>query len=174
MILLIRQPHGKTIDREQGLLSGHNDTELSLDGFRQAGEMVEKYPAGSFDIILTSDMKRTEGMAKLAFGKKYPLVSTPHIRECDYGEYTGKPSKEVTKSDFIDKPYPGGESYEQLCYRVKNYLDVFSKDHDKKTILMISHAGVWSVIEYLCFQTPMKKSLSTPIKEWGREKYIYQ
>lgn len=141
MITIIFESHSTTIDNEKHISSGHFDAELSELGIKQSKELGERYKNEHLEVIFCSDLQRSYKTAEIAFGNKYPIIKDARLRECDYGDLTQHPSAEVDaeKSKRISIPFPNGESYEQTCARIKNFLQELIKGYDGKKVMIIGH-----------------------------------
>ncbi|MDO8663791.1 MAG: histidine phosphatase family protein, partial [Candidatus Wildermuthbacteria bacterium] len=126
---------------EAKISSGWKDVELSELGIRQAKELRSKMlsraeaekliedtePRRSkeikIDLVCCSDLKRAIDTVKIAFGNKYPIIIDKRLRECDYGDFTGKPSEIVDsiRKEKIKESFPNGESYEQAVARIQDF-----------------------------------------------------
>ena len=130
--------HGTTFDNEKDLMSGQNEVDLSPTGIEQA-EGLGKLRHDSFDVIFTSDLKRAIDTAELAFKGRCPIIQDARLRECNFGDLTQKPKKEVNLKDFIKKPYPNGESYEEAQRRIFSFLQFLKENYDNKHIAIVAH-----------------------------------
>ena len=141
MTTIIFEAHGTTFDNEAHLASGHNDVELSPLGMQHSKEMGERYKADHFESIFCSDLQRAYKSAEIGFGSKWPIIKDARLRECNYGDFTQKPSAIVDKEkpQKITKPFPGGESYTQTTARMKSFLDDLLKNYDGKRVMVIGH-----------------------------------
>jgi broad specificity phosphatase PhoE len=141
MITIIFEPHSTTKDNEAGTAAGWYDVELSDLGMSQAKQMGERYAGQSFDAIFCSDLQRSYKTAQLAFGNKFPVISDPRLRECNYGDLNRAPKKDIEamKAGAIGVPFPNGESYHDTSARMKAFLQDLLKDYDDKTVLIIGH-----------------------------------
>ena len=150
MITIIFEAHSTSLDNEAKLASGHNDVDLSDLGRKQSKELGERYADQSFDAIYCSDLCRSYETAQLAFGDKYPIIKDVRLRECDYGEMTQQPTSIVNpeKANRITEPFPGGESYEQCCDRVRDCLEDIAKKYDGGKVMIIGHRATQYGIEH--------------------------
>lgn len=141
MVTIIFEAHGTTFDNEAHRSSGHFDVELSPLGSKQSHEMGERYKDDHFDAISCSDLQRAYKSAELGFGDKFPIIKDARLRECDYGDLTQHPSKEVDaeKPKRIQEPFPNGESYAQTALRMLSFLDDLGKNYDGKRVMIIGH-----------------------------------
>lgn len=79
--------------------------------------------------------------AELTWGNTYKTVHDPRLRECNYGDYNGKPSDvvEPLQEQSITTPMPNGESYEMVKERIQSFLDDLKKNYDGKHIAIVAH-----------------------------------
>ncbi len=166
MITIIFESHATTFDNENHLSSGHNDVELSPLGIRQAIELGERYKNEYFDAIFCSDLQRSYKTAEIAFGNKFPIIKDERLRECDYGDLTKHPSSEVDpiKVEHISIPFPNGESYEQTCQRMKEFLDYLKKNYEGKKVMIIGHRATQYGLEHSIKGVAIKDAVTAPWK----------
>jgi alpha-ribazole phosphatase/probable phosphoglycerate mutase len=166
MVTILFEPHGTTFDNEAHLASGHNDVALSSLGEKQSKEMGERYKGINFDTIFCSDLQRAADSAKLAIGNKFPIVYDSRLRECDYGDYTRRPSAEVEKEKprRITVPFPNGESYIQTTARMKNFLADLLESHNGETVMIIGHRATQYALENLINEIPLETIVPAPWK----------
>jgi broad specificity phosphatase PhoE len=144
--------HGTTTDNEQHLSSGWNDVELSELGKRQSEELREKNKDLKFDAIFTSDLKRAIDSANITWGDtNMPIFQDERLRECNYGDYNGKPSEEVEplQEKSILTPMPNGESYEQVKERVSDFLNDLLKKYDGSQVAIVAHKAPQLALDVL-------------------------
>jgi len=143
--------HGTTTDNEQGLATGWNPGELSELGIQQAKGLTKHISDDSFSVVYTSDRKRAINTANLSFGATHELRQDSRLREVDYGDKTGEPSKSF-KSDplkFVDMPFPNGESYKDVEKRVASFLKDVKSEFPDGHIAIIAHLGPRLAVEVL-------------------------
>lgn len=178
MTTIIFEAHGTTFDNEQGLASGHNDVNLSPLGEEQARELGQRYAHSSssldpglrrddkyLDAVFCSDLSRAYHTAEIAFkGRSVPIIQDARLRECDYGEWTQRPSKgvEAERINRITVPFPGGESYAQTSMRMLKFLNETSQKYDGKTIMIIGHRATQYGLERWINAVPLKESVTVP------------
>jgi broad specificity phosphatase PhoE len=145
--------HSTTTDNEQGLATGWEQGELSQTGIEQAKRLGELVSNRHFDAVFSSDLKRAIDSARLVFRKKYRLIQDKRLRECDYGDSTGKPSKEFKDEErmiqHIDKPFPNGESYKDVERRMADFLKSLKNNYDGKHIAIFSHQAPHLALDVL-------------------------
>ena len=86
--------------------------ELSELGRTQSKQLGTQVAGQKFDVVFCSDLKRAIDSAHLIFGDQYQIIQDDRLRECNYGDMNGKPeSFKENMHDFINHPFPSGESY---------------------------------------------------------------
>lgn len=159
--------HATSKDNEAEIASGWKDVELSELGVRQAKELGERFKnIKKIDLICCSDLKRAVDTVKIAFGDKIPVIIDKRLRELNYGDYNGKPSKVVgyMKKERIKKPFPNRESYEQAMARVHDFYRELKKNHPDKTVLVVGHRATQFGLDTLAGGKTLEECLSVPFK----------
>lgn len=158
--------HGTTIDNEKGLASGHADIELSQKGIDQSKELPSQIKDDSFDVIFTSNLVRAIDSAKLSFGDKYKMIQDKRLRECDYGDYTQK-KKDWEIIDFVDNPYPNGESYKDVEKRIAEFLEILKSEYDGKHVAIVGHQAPQLALEVLTKGKTWEEAIT---EDWRKTK----
>jgi broad specificity phosphatase PhoE len=166
MVDIIFESHATTIDNENHVSSGHNDIELSELGLQQAKDLGERYVDDHFDAIFCSDLQRSYKTAELAFSTRLPIVKDARLRECNYGDFTQKPSSEVDpqKANRITEPFPNGESYEEAAERMGSFLTDLLRDYDGKRVMIIGHRATQYGLEHWIKSVSVKEAVTAPWK----------
>ena len=143
--------HGTTRDNELGISSGWSDVGLSDLGIQQANELKEKTAAMQFDMVFTSDLKRTIDTAKISWGDTHKIMHDVRLRECNYGDYNGKPSAvvEPLQERAITEPMPNGESYEDVKNRIADFLDDLKQYYNGKRVAIVAHKAPQLALDVL-------------------------
>jgi len=135
--------HGTTTDNELGIATGWNHGELSKTGIKQSVELKELIKGKKFDVVFCSDLKRAVDSARLAFSDSdsVPIIQDKRLRECNYGDLNGADAKKVNSLvlECIDKPFPKGESYEDVEKRIRSFLSDVLKNYSGKHIAIVAH-----------------------------------
>jgi alpha-ribazole phosphatase/probable phosphoglycerate mutase len=166
MVKIIFEAHGTTFDNEAHLSSGHNDIALSPLGIQQSKEMGERYKDEHFNAIFCSDLQRAYKSAQIAFGDKFPIIKDRRLRECDYGDFTQKPSEVVDEQKplRLTEPFPNGESYADTTERMRHFLINLFSDYEGKRVMVIGHRATQYGLDNLIKHVPMKQLVSTHFK----------
>jgi broad specificity phosphatase PhoE len=134
--------HGTTTDNELHISSGWKDVELSELGIRQATALKDQTKNLKFDIVFCSDLQRARKSAELAWDGIYTILPDKRLRECNYGELNGALSdivEPMLEEECIEKPFPGGESYEDVKKRIADFLQFLKKKYEGKHIAIVAH-----------------------------------
>lgn len=125
------------------IAAGHKDYKLSDKGKEQAREIAKQVKGDDFDIIFCSDLTRAKQTAEILFPAK-KLIKDKRLREIDFGDLTGKATKEVDK--YRLKGFPNGEDYYQLKDRMRDFLEEVAQKYKNKKIAIVGHSGTWKVL----------------------------
>jgi len=166
MVDIVFEAHGTTYDNEMKLSSGYNDVALSPLGIEQSRQMGERYKDDFFDAIFCSDLKRSYKSAEIAFDGRWPIVKDVRLRECNYGDFTQKPSDivEKEKPNHIHVPFPNGESYDQTIVRMQDFLKDLFENYFGKRVMIIGHRATQYGLENIINGVSLEKLVSTPFK----------
>lgn len=139
MIHLYLLRHGETEENVAGILQGQMPGRLTEKGREQARAM-QKVIARCPDLkaILSSDLQRavdTANLINLPF--HLPLLTSPLLRERDWGELTGVAIASLRKGDFP----PSVETVEEMIERATNWLDALTQEYlgEEVALLVVTH-----------------------------------
>lgn len=140
MIKITYFVHGTTTDNQADISSGWKDVELSELGIKQSEELPDQNST-KFNAVFCSDLQRARISAEISFKDKHPIIIDERLRECNYGDYNGKPSEivEPIQKVSINKPFPNGESYEDVKKRIQDFLNDIKEEYDGKQIAVVAH-----------------------------------
>jgi probable phosphoglycerate mutase len=154
--------HGETDWNAQGRMQGQRDIPLNELGRVQAhkaGQLLRGLHAKVDDLDWwVSPLTRTRETADLARGEiglRPGLYKTDaRLKEVTFGRWEGMTWKEVRRADPAGATRrdrdkwgtvpPGGESYEMLAARVREFLPLIRRD-----TVLVSHGGVGRVLMHL-------------------------
>jgi broad specificity phosphatase PhoE len=107
-----------------------------------------------FDAAVSSDLSRCVETARIILGE-HPNVSLridPDLREMAFGEWEGLTWEQIVRnhprlaSDGWSRPKtqhpPGGETFADVVYRVRNALERVREEISAGRVLVVTHAGV--------------------------------
>lgn len=152
MTIFVLLRHAQSVANEQGVLAGRQTgVALSKNGRSQAKQIAKHYSDNSFDRILSSPLERcletVDGLAHIV-GKR--VVVDEAFIEMNYGAWSGKPLKELSKKrewKQIQKypssfKFPKGESFLGAQRRVTKRLNELCTQYPNKVILIVSHGDI--------------------------------
>ena len=145
--------HGETVDNANQIMQGQTQGELNENGLRQASELSEQWKAREIDVVVASDLKRSVDTATiLAAPHGLEVVTTPLLRERDWGGFTGRyiPSlkNEVWPDDI--------ETLENLLSRAGEFIAYVKKTYPGKKVLAVGHGIINKAVQAVYY----KKSMS--------------
>jgi broad specificity phosphatase PhoE len=172
--------HGVTQGCE-GMCLGHTDPPLSEEGKTQIRRLVgdpaqlrQASPAGVR--IVSSDLRRARDSAALigeALGVDVEVDS--RLREMSFGLWDGisweaigvldGPRFEAWTGDWVNVPAPHGEGAQDLIRRAREWLHDFAArtDVERRTTIVVSHAGWIRAALVVLAETPMKEMFDIPV-----------
>ncbi len=141
--------HGETYQNRKNIVQGHQDTNLTAKGKRQAkrlGDAIRE--RRDVDMVYTSDLDRAIRTAEL-MDLDAPHETDERLRELDFGTVSGGNLSEFIENnpEYDDsQPYalwtrfPKGESTADVYHRVTDALDDIIERHaNNETIVIVGH-----------------------------------
>jgi len=164
--ILVISRHAESEWNVLGKWTGLTDVNLTEKGHDEAHQIGELLHDIRFDVVYTSEQKRTHQTLKgILKGSSHPDV--PHhihgsVNERDYGDLTGKNKwevqKEIGEEAFKgirrgwDYPVPGGETLKDVHARVVPFFDstILPQLQDGKNVLLVAHGNsIRALIKHL-------------------------
>lgn len=161
-IELVYESHSTTEDNEAGRATGWLPGQLSELGCTQAEQLGRRRGNDGISAVFSSDLRRAIQTATIAFGETAPPVLHDwRLRECDYGQLNGMPAAEMRagRRDYLDRPYPGGESWRQAVERVGRFLGDLPLRWDGQRVLVIGHVATWWGLDHFINGVPLEDLL---------------
>lgn len=161
--------HGTTTDNEQGLATGWLPGELSTRGREQAKVLSKQIAGKQFDIVFCSDLQRATDSAELGFGNKYKITQDARLRECNYEDMNGTSAKVFKNNmhDFVDKPFPNGESYKDVETRLTSFINYLKEHYDGKHIAIVAHQAPQLALDVLLRRKSWQEAID---EDWRKTK----
>lgn len=186
--------HGETESNRERRYQGWTESPLSQEGILQAEKAAHFLGRQNLSGLYCSDLNRAFHTARVignSSGLK-PEV-TPLLREINFGRWEGMTFDEIEQQwgneirDWLDDPFnrsaPDGETLDQVCARMKSFLDhLEAQAINGESIAAVSHGG--SIRALLFYVLGMDKagfwdlkvanaSISLIRRENGRFKVAY-
>ena len=153
-IQIVFETHSISEDNEHGIATGWNHGQLSEKGRVLAKELGGRRRNDGIQAVFTSDLRRAVETVEIALGdSSMPILHDWRLRECDYGKQNGNMSSsdlQRVRRNYLDKPYPGGESWQQAINRVRRFIDDLPLRWEGSRVLVIGHVATrWGFEHYL-------------------------
>lgn len=154
MTTLILVRHGETVDNVNHIMQGQTQGQLTAQGLLQAHRLAESLRSEPIDVFVSSDLKRSVDTCRVvAEGHGKDVVTTPLLRERDWGSFTGRyiPSlKGETWPDDI-------ESLEALKHRARRFMQYITDNYPGLTVLAVGHGIINKAIQAVYYDKPMNE-----------------
>ncbi|MGA4987061.1 histidine phosphatase family protein [Nonomuraea bangladeshensis] len=152
MTTLLLARHGLT-DLTGPVLAGRTPgVRLSEAGRAQAVALAGRIAGVRLDAIVSSPLERCqETAAAVAAGRDLPVRTDERFIECGYGEWTGRPLKELAKEPLWQvvqahpsaAAFPGGESMVDMQHRAVAAVREWNRRLGEKGVYLVcSHGDV--------------------------------
>ena len=133
-IYLVR--HGETVDNARQIMQGQTPGELNEQGREQARQVAERLAAEDFDAVVASDLHRAVQTAEIiAAPHGLPVVTTPLLRERDWGSFTGRFIPDLRGEVWPDDI----ETEEALLRRAHDFLQKMTATYEGKRVVAVGH-----------------------------------
>lgn len=149
--LLSTVRHGLTELNRDKKVGGRVDVPLIEEGRRQAKEANETFDGTPFDVVISSPLARALETAEIVAGvSREEVVIDEGCTERSFGEMEGLRPEEVRERlpqveyvrighvNYSLNP-PGGETFEELHERAREFLKRTVRTHGGKKILLFAH-----------------------------------
>ena len=146
--------HGETVDNVNQIMQGQTQGELTEEGIRQAELLAEEMRHVPIDVFVASDLKRSIDTCRIIarqHGKD--VVTTPLLRERDWGGFTGRfiPS-------LKDEVWPDDiETLEALLSRASRFLSFVRVHYPDRRVLAVGHGIINKAIQAVYFGKTMRE-----------------
>jgi probable phosphoglycerate mutase len=139
--------HGETEWSRSGRHTSHTDLPLTPDGIAEARRLVDALSGVTFDLVLTSPMRRAAETAALVGLPE--ARRDPALAEWDYGDYEGKTTAEIREHapgwTVWTQPAPGGETGDRIAARADGVIQHLIAEATDRA-LIFSHAHFLRVL----------------------------
>lgn len=149
--LLSTVRHGLTELNRDRRVGGHYDAPLIEEGRRQAREAKGTFDGTPFDVVISSPLSRALETAEIITGVgREEIVVDEGCTERSFGEMEGLKRAQVRERlpqvryvrighvDYSLNP-PGGETFERLHERARDFLRRTLETHGGKKVLLFAH-----------------------------------
>ena len=152
ILYLVR--HGETVDNANQIMQGQTQGELNENGRRQAREFAEQWKNRDIDIVIASDLKRSvDTAAIIAAPHGLEVVTTPLLRERDWGGFTGRFIPDLKGEVWPDDI----ETLENLLSRAGEFIAYVKKTYPGKKVLAVGHGIMNKAIQAVYYGKQMSE-----------------
>ncbi|MDY4891521.1 MAG: histidine phosphatase family protein [Prevotella sp.] len=154
MTVLYLARHGETVDNANQILQGRTQGMLNEKGQEQAENLAKSLDGIQIDAVIASDLKRAVDTAEvIAKRRSLPLITTPLLRERDWGSFTGR-----FIPDLKDVQWPDDvESMDAMMERARLFMDWLRRDYSQQTVVAVGHGIINKVIQAVYHNTRTNK-----------------
>jgi probable phosphoglycerate mutase len=149
VFLLVR--HGENDYVKKGLLAGRlPGIHLNKKGVKQAQALAEKLSGAPVKAIYSSPLERAfETAVPISKALSLEVTTRPGLIEVDVGEWQDLRIKQLSRQKIWKvvsgapsrMRFPGGETFADAQIRICNEIEILSKQHDPKDLVIcVSHA----------------------------------
>ena len=133
-ILLVR--HGETIDNARQIMQGQTHGELNEQGREQARQVACRMAGEPIDVVVSSDLRRAVQTAEIiAEPHGLSVVTTPLLRERDWGSFTGRFIPDLQGEVWPDDI----ESESDLLIRARSFILYITATYPGRRVVAIGH-----------------------------------
>ena len=135
-------------------MQGQTQGCLTEHGRQQAAEVRDQMRQLAVDAVVASDLRRSMQTATIiAEPHGLPVVSTPLLRERDWGSFTGR-----YIPDLKDEVWPDDiETLDCLLQRAQRFLEYIVTNYKGQTVVAVGHGIVNKAIQAVFFRKPMNQ-----------------
>ena len=151
-IFLVR--HGETVDNARQIMQGQTQGELNQRGRDQAEQVARRLASEPLDAIVASDLHRAIQTAEvIAEPHGLPVVTTPLLRERDWGSFTGRFIPDLRNEVWPDDI----ESEEALLERARSFLINMTATYPGKRVVAVGHGIINKAVLAVYAQCTMRE-----------------
>ena len=151
-IFLVR--HGETVDNARQIMQGQTPGELNEQGREQARQVAERLATEEIDAVVASDLRRAIQTAEyIAEPHHLPVVTTPLLRERDWGSFTGRFIPDLRGEVWPDDL----ESEEAMLQRAHEFLKQMTATYEGKRVVAVGHGIINKAILAVYASCSMKE-----------------
>lgn len=145
--------HGETIDNVNRIMQGQTQGELTENGREQARELARKMSGEHIDVFVSSDLKRAVDTCEIVAGPHGGgVVTTPLLRERDWGGFTGR-----YIPDLKDAVWPDDiETIDALKERAARFLEYVRSSYPSSVVLAVGHGIINKAVQSVYYGKEMK------------------
>ena len=152
IIFLVR--HGETVDNARQIMQGQTQGCLNEKGREQALQVARRLADEQIDAVVASDLHRAIQTAEfIAAPHQMTVVTTPLMRERDWGGFTGRFIPDLKGEVWPDDI----ESEEALLLRARAFLLYITATYPGKRVVAVGHGIFNKAVMAVYARCPMRE-----------------
>ena len=133
-----------------GICYGQSDVDVAPT-FKEELELIQhKLSYISFDAVFSSPLKRCMRLAHSICKEQREVFVDSRLKEMNFGLWEMHSWEEIATmkyadvwfNDYINRKCPQGESFIDVCERVRDFIRMLQEQTQYKSPLIVTHAGV--------------------------------
>lgn len=159
-IEIVFETHALSQDNERDIATGWLPGALSVRGRHNAAD----------------HLRRASETAQIAFAAtNIPILYDWRLRECDFGQRNGTPAAALRHHllEYLDPPYPGGESHRRAVRRVAGFLSDLPTRWTDTRVIVIGHVATQRALEHVVNGVALEDLLTVGF-QWREHGWQYR
>lgn len=161
-VVLLLMRHGQTIDNVNRIMQGQTQGMLTDEGRQQAAATAQQWAAQPIDVFVASDLRRAIDTCRImvlphfngdAQRAERAIVTTPLLRERDWGSFTGRYIPDLKDAVWTDDI----ETVEAMLQRAEQFIRWIKHRYAGKTVLAVGHGIINKAIQSVHYNMPMNQ-----------------
>lgn len=161
-VVLLLMRHGQTIDNVNHIMQGQTQGMLTDEGRQQAAATAQQWAAQPIDVFVASDLRRAIDTCRImalphfnsdAQMAERAIVTTPLLRERDWGSFTGRYIPDLKDAVWTDDI----ETVEAMLQRAEQFIRWIKHRYAGKTVLAVGHGIINKAIQSVHYNMPMNQ-----------------
>lgn len=152
MVRLYLMRHGETVDNVSRIMQGQTQGLLTGEGRRQARAAALRLSCEHIDVYMSSDLWRAVETCRIIAGGRQAIVTTPLLRERDWGGFTGRYIPDLRDAKWPDDV----ETLDAMLRRAADFLALIRRKYADKRVLAVGHGVINKAIQAVLLDKPMK------------------
>lgn len=164
--------HGQTDWNAQGRIQGHTDLPLNATGVAQARAAAARLAGQGIDCVVSSPLARAHSTAGFVAERlRLPIHLDDDLKERSFGAFEGGIIDEIKRAHGIapEQPIslilpPDAEQWPQTLSRSRAVVAKWLTAHPGKTMLFVSHDGLFRALHEHLLGTRPGATHATPYR----------
>ena len=160
-VILVR--HGETEENFLRHIQGRRNDLLNDTGRRQCQRLKIKLKDAKIDACYMSPLVRCVETAMILIGDRVEMIPDERLIDREMGELEGKNREEYNSYRFWDYDLNWDkfqvEPIQDVFSRCRSFLDYILSNHEKDTVMIVTHSVPYRALRYLIQKKKLKGNL---------------